>query len=79
MLKNADEQTRRLAYAADHLIAVHRRPMSEAERQRELSDTRPRADYLGATEKPAGGSEVCWARLRTSSFGGLRGREVGTW
>jgi hypothetical protein len=38
MLKNADEQTRRLAYAADRLIAVHWRPMSEAERERELSD-----------------------------------------
>ncbi len=39
MLKNADEQTRRLAYAADHLIAVHWQPVSEAERERERSDT----------------------------------------
>jgi len=39
MLKNADEQIRRLAYAADHLIAVHWQPMSQSERERELSDT----------------------------------------
>jgi len=40
--------------------------------RRGLLGRRLRADYLGATEKPAGGSEVCWARLRTSSFGSLR-------
>ncbi len=39
MLKNADQQIRRLAYAADHLIAVHWQPMSETERERILSDT----------------------------------------
>jgi len=39
MLKNAEEQTRRLAYAADHLLAAHWQPMSNTDRQRELGDT----------------------------------------
>ena len=45
MLKNANEQSRRLAYAGDRLIAVHWQPMPEAEREQELSDTLRDVEY----------------------------------
>lgn len=39
MLKRAEEQTGRLRYAADMMLAVHWRGMTETEREQELQDT----------------------------------------
>lgn len=45
MLKRAEEQTARLRYAADRMLAVHWQDMSDAERDQELHDTLMDVEY----------------------------------
>jgi hypothetical protein len=45
MLKNADEQTRRLTYAADLLLAASWKPMSDADREAALNSTLVEAEF----------------------------------
>src|SRR5690606_22583438 len=45
MLKNADEQTRRLTYAADLLLAESWQPMTAAEREAALNSTLVEVEY----------------------------------
>ncbi|MDY0167611.1 MAG: hypothetical protein RBS80_13775 [Thermoguttaceae bacterium] len=45
MLKNADEQTRRLTYAADMLLAESWQPMTAAERESALNSTLVQVEY----------------------------------